>query len=364
MTTKDSSENNSQHPGAKGRKRNVTVKEIAKRAGVSVSTVSRVMSGADTAIPISEQTRKKVMEVCEELKFLPDVNYLRLKERRSYSIGFLIPRMNPEKGIPFQFDENVGLFLSAFEHHLSLNRFGILIQGVDAEYIKGLEHLRILRNNTVDGMVVWDAFSSPAPVHELNQEIRPFICVAFPYEGAKNFIIPDNFQGAYDLASHLISLGHKEIAYVSGGMGELVDRLREDGFRRALNEHGLTIRVYDGHYTFKGGYSCAEQIMADNANITAILAANDLMAIGAMEYARLAGISMPQDLAIAGFDGSSHSSVVLPRLTTGRLPWEEMGRLAAEHLVNMIENEDKDPVQLTLPIEIITRESTLGSSKK
>lgn len=345
-------------------KNNVTVREIARLAGVSVSTVSRVMSGPEKSAPISEETRKRVMQVCEELRFLPDVHYSRLQERRSYVVALMIPRTRPDSPMPLFSDENIGRFMSALEEELCARGYSILIQGVDEAYEKSGRSQTILRNNTADGLIVWDAFKNPATVRDLNDELRPTIYVAFPYEDAKNFIVPDNRRGAYDMTRHLLALGHRRIAYLSGGMGELVDVQREEGYRAAMTEAGCDQFVYDGHYTVRGGRRCAQQVFEEHPEATAIFAANDLMAIGALDAAREKGLRVPQDFSVAGFDGSSHAEYATPGLTTGRLPMAETGRLAAQNLVRIVETKDIDPVQMTLPIEIIARASTGPAPKK
>jgi len=346
-------------------KNNVTVREIARRAGVSVSTVSRVMSGPEKSAPISEETRKRVMQVCEELKFLPDVHYGRLQTRRSHVVGLMIPRSRPDSPMPLFSDENIGQFMSALEEGLCARGYSILIQGVDEAYEKSGRAQVILRNNTADGLIVWDAFKHPSTVKDLNQENRPTVYVAFPYEGGKHFIVPDNRKGAYDMTRHLLALGHRRIVYFSGGMGELVDSLREQGYRGAMDEAGCEQFVYDGHYTVRGGRRCAQQVFEQHPDATAIFAANDLMAIGALDAARDKGLRVPQDLSVAGFDGSSHSEYAHPTLTTGRLPMAESGRLAATQIVRLIETRDTtEVVQMTLPIEIIARASTGPAPKR
>jgi DNA-binding LacI/PurR family transcriptional regulator len=349
-----------------GNQENVTIKEIARRAGVSVSTVSRVMSGKKTAIPISEKTRKKVLKVCNELKFLPDVNYMRLQERRSYTIGFLVPRTRPDSPNPLFVDDNIGRALSEMELCFAEKGYSTLVQTVDSDYEEARTHLRILRNNSVDGLIIWDAFRDKETVSELMEEHRPSICIALPYDTDHNCIVPDNFQGAYDMTRHLLSLGHKRIAYINGGMGELTDALREQGYRKAMSEAGQEPIVAIGNYRLESGAECAHQLLSTNSKITAIFAAGDLMAIGVLEYAREKGIAVPEKLAVAGFDGSIVSGLTTPRLTTCELPMSEIGRLAAETVIAMVENGEgsvNERVKHILPVKIIQRESTVGKVK-
>ncbi|MEO8377463.1 MAG: LacI family DNA-binding transcriptional regulator [Candidatus Sumerlaeota bacterium] len=341
-------------------KNNVTVKEIAKRAGVSVSTVSRVLSGADTMIPISEKTRKRVLNVCEEMQFLPDVNHGRLQTRRSHTVALLVRRYSTAMPDQFIFDEAIGRFLSTLETELGKSGYMISIQGVDDDYEKSREYLKILRNNTADGLVVWGAFRTSEAYQRLKAENRPSIAVAFPDDHAGNFIMPDNEQGAYDMTRHLQSLGHKKVALMSAGSGEIVDSLRERGYQRAMKEAGSAPVLLKADYSLKGGAAAAEKFFANRDGVTAIFAANDLMAIGALQAAQRKGLRVPDDFAVAGFDGSSHSEITSPPITTGRLPLEEMGTLAAKHIVEMVEGNGNAGCQITLPVEILKRKSTGG----
>jgi LacI family transcriptional regulator len=341
-------------------KTNVTVKEIARRANVSVSTVSRVLSGADTMIPISEKTRKKVLAVCEEMQFLPDINHARLQTRRSHTIGLLVQRYAPGSGNQFIFDEAIGRFLSTMEAVLSARGYGILIQGVDTEYEESRQYLKILRNNTADGIIIWEAFRDRSALLRLRDEQRPSIAVAFPYEEAANYIVPDNDQGAYDITRHLIEQGHQHIVFMNAGSHEIVDTLRERGYSRAMDEKGYRKQFVRADYTQQGGINAAEKLFNEHKNATALFAANDLMAIGALHVAQARKIRVPQDFAIAGFDGSSHSNVTSPKLTTGRLPLEEIGERAANTVCDMVEGKRSEGVQETLPIQIIKRGSTVA----
>ncbi|HMZ52239.1 MAG TPA: LacI family DNA-binding transcriptional regulator [Candidatus Sumerlaeota bacterium] len=338
----------------------VTVKEIAKRAGVSVSTVSRVLSGVDTMIPISEKTRRRVLQVCEEMQFLPDVNHGRLQTRRSHTIALLVRRYSTTIPDQFIFDEAIGRFLSTLETDLGRAGYVITIQGVDDEYEDSREYLKILRNNTADGLVVWGAFRGSDAYVRLRDEQRPSIAVAFPNDQAANFIMPDNEQGAYDITRHLLSVGHRKIALMNAGSGEIVDTLRERGYQRAIQEAGGTPVLLRANYSVKGGMVAAEKLFANRDGVTAVFAANDLMAIGTMQVAQRHGLRVPEDFAIAGFDGSSHGEITSPPITTGRLPLEEMGTLAARHIVEMIEGKNTGGCQITLPVEVLRRKSTGG----
>lgn len=342
----------------------LTLRHIAEEADVSVATVSRVLSGyPDNLSKVNPQSAKgrrvkRVLEICERHRFLPSIHYTRIQQGRSRVIGLLFRLHRPDRTFPF-FNDNVGYFIDSLE--LTFNELGydVILQGVDEAYEQEKKHLHVLRNRTADGLLIWDAFSNPETLRELAAEGAPVIGVAFPDDHTPFQIIPDNFQGAFDITRHLLGLGHKKIAHIGGGT-ERVDREREDGYRRAMTGAGLGLHMFQGEYSFQSGYQWTGHILEEHTDITAIFAANDIMAAGCVRRAIEAGLTLPADLAIAGFDGTEIAAISTPPITTARLPLSEMGRMAARRVVDLIEGRPPEQKRVVLPLEILIRESTRG----
>lgn len=336
-----------------------SVRQIAREAGVSASTVSRVLSERPDGPKPSEEARRKVLEVCERLRFLPSVHYTRLIEGRSRIVGLMFDAKAGTALYPI-FDENFGCFIATFERTLNQHGYSVLLHGVDERFEADKKYLALFRNGTVDGMVLWDTCRTPSTVEDLTRESPAVLAVAFPVDGVPNQIVPDNFKGGYDMTAHLLSLGHRRIAYISGDAGT-VDHIRELGYRRAMKEAGLGVQLFEGQYTFESGVQWADHILTDHPQVTAIFAANDLVAAGCLRAALQRGRCVPGDIAIAGFDGTHHSAICTPPITTARLPLAQIGQTAAERLIGIIEGPGLPPEHLTLPIELIIRSSTAGS---
>lgn len=333
----------------------VSLRVIAEKAGVSISTVSRVLSGSKSGAKIRDETRRRILEVCERLHYYPNINYRRLHEGRSRVIAFLVPAHTSY--LPF-FDENVGTFLSALEPRLAELGFDIMFQSATQEFLDQKKHVRMLRDGSVDGVIWWNASLDDEVLHEVAAERCPVINVAFWNPIFKDQLVPDNFYGAYDLTQHLLDSGHKNIAYISGGR-DRTDKDREAGHRKAMAGAGLGVILCDGEYTFESGYEWAETVTRKYPNVTAIFAANDLVAAGCLRRLKQLGKRVPDDIAVAGFDGTGYAKITEPPLTTVSLQMEHIGTVAATRMVNAITNpKTYKPENELIRLPVIVREST------
>ncbi len=333
----------------------MSLRDIAREAGVSVSTVSRVLSGSKTTAKISDQTRDRILKICENMKFHPNIHYRRLHEGLSRVIAFVIPV--PARSIMF-FDENVGSFLSALEPRLARHGFHIMIMSATADFLAERQHLEILRSHAVDGVILWDVFRDDDALREMIAEGKPILKAAFPSDLLQDQIIPDNFQGTYDITRHLIDQGHSEIAHVAGGHTR-IDHEREAGYRKAIEDAGYKPMLFEGEFSFKSGYEWAERVVKKHPKVTAIMAANDSAAAGCLRRLKEMGLRVPDDIAITGFDGTSHSLVTEPPITTAALQLDEIGKQAADRIVKAVTNPSKYKPQITkITMPLIVREST------
>lgn len=340
--------------------RQLSLRDIADEAGVSVSTVSRVLSNSSTKAKISDDTRQRVLAICEERKFHPNIHYRRLHEGLSRVIAFIIPTPSPQL---LFFDENVGSFLGALEPCLAHHGFHIMIQSATPDFVSSRHHLEIFRSQAVDAAILWDVFRDNDPLKEMIQEGRPLLKVGFPSDALEDQIVPDNYQGARDLANHLVELGHRRIAHVSGGYSR-IEKEREAGYLSVMDAANLQPLIYHAKFTYQSGYNTAEKIMMEEPEVTAIMASNDVSAAGCLRRLKELGHKVPHDISVTGFDGTSHSAVTEPDITTVDLRLDKIGRLAADRIVNaVVDSESYTPRITRVQMPLITRGSTSAPRK-
>jgi LacI family transcriptional regulator len=340
--------------------RQLSLRDIAAEAGVSVSTVSRVLSGSNIKAKISDKTKKRILSICEQRRFLPNVNYRRLHEGLSRVIAFIIPPPSPQMMF---FDENVGQFLSALEPCLAHQGFHIMIQSATPDFLAAKRYIEIFRSHTVDAAILWDVCRDDDHLQAMQQEGKPLLRVAFPGDVLQDQIVPDNFQASYDLTRHLVDLGHTAIAHVAGGHNR-IDKDRDLGYKQAMASADLAPLNFYGKYSYESGYSWAEKIMKEHPEVTAIMAANDIAAAGCQRRLKELGLKIPRDISVTGFDGTTQSEIAEPRITTADLRLDKIGRLAADRIVNAVLDPGKYQARITkIQMPLVLREST-GPARK
>lgn len=336
-------------------KKALSLRDIAQAASVSVSTVSRVLSGAKDSGKISEHTRQRILEICESKRFLPNIHYRRLHEGLSRVITFMIP---PPAADMMFFDNNVGSFLSALEPSLARHGFHILMQSATPEFLEDRRYLELFRSRAVDGAILWDVCRDDDHLDAMVQEGKPLLKVAFPSTKLADQIVPDNFQASCALTQHLIDLGHRHIIHISGGCTSVEDE-RQGGYDSAMERAGCLPLKIQGAYSYESGYSLAERIVGERPEVTAIMAANDFAAAGCLRRIKELGLRCPQDISVTGFDGTAHSEICDPQVTTADLAMDKIGRMAADRIVSaVLEPGSYRPSVTIVQMPVIIREST------
>ena len=327
-----------------GARKKVTIRDVAARAGVSVSTVSRVLNGRDEK-HMRPETKARVLRAIEELEYTPVKAARSLRRQRTQVIGVLLPDIsNPFFSLLARGVESV-----AFERGYST-----LICDSNHSVEKESRYLDILLAEGVEG-VVFVPVGEPNAT-KLERFLRRGARVVVADRRVEGFPVveADNRGGSASLANFLLSRGYRRIAYLAGPkeVSTAADRL--NGFRAALERHGLApAAVRHGDFTFQSGYVLAREILV-RSKVEAIVAGNDLMAVGALRAAEDLGISVPEELGVAGFDHVFPAELVRPRLTTVAVPAYEIGKEAMRKLL-----EGKGPPEgKVLPVELIPGEST------
>lgn len=328
-----------------------TLEEVAKLAGVSRSTVSRVINEHPH---VRSETRDKVWEAIQDSGYQPHAAARSLVTNRTQIIGLVIPEavttIFTDPFFPLLIRGIAGICNSR-EYHLMLSLFS-------GQTKRESLYRRVLRGGYVDGVIVASAMLEDPLLSRLLQDKMPFISVSRYPDEEVSYVDVDNAGGARMATEHLLRLGHQRIATITGPLGMMAGQERLKGYRQALTLRGLPVDealIIEGDFTEDGGKAAMRQLLAKEP--TAVFAASDMMAIGAMKAIKEAGLRVPDDVAVVGFDDLPLSSVVEPALTTVRQPIERMGTMSAEVLISLIEQETESPQHLVLPTQLVVRSS-------
>ncbi|KFX30405.1 LacI family DNA-binding transcriptional regulator [Ralstonia solanacearum] len=335
-----------------------TIKDVAALAGVSFTTVSHVINNTR---PVNAETRKRVEEAIRATRYVPSAVARSLKHRTTRTIGVLVPTAtNP------YFAE----LARGIEDVCAAAGYSVILCNSDDDPRKQRDYLRVLMEKRVDGLIVSSAGPDTALIDALSESALPVVMVDRPTEGIlADQVQIDHEEGAYLATRHLVELGHRRIACISGPSTLSVTAGRLAGFHRALREAGVpeqSARVSEGDFTSPGGYRAARELLTTGERPTAIFASNDLMGIGALRAAAELGITVPRELSIIGFDDIELSRYVYPALSTVGQSIRQLGETTAstllEHLTDNAARHHhpvpEEPRRIVLPPRLSLREST------
>ena len=335
---------------------NPTIKDVASLARVHPSTVSRVINDDSR---ISEKTKEKVLLIIKKLGYTPNAIARGLKTKRTHTLGMLIPDITN----PFFAEIARGV-----EDTANKNNFNVILCNTDDKLKKERTYLEILRGKRVDGLILGTAHIRDKSILELEKKKFPYILVSRNIEGLdKNCIIVDDVAGGLMATEHLINMGHRRIAHITGPLKVRGSINRLEGYKLALEKHQIEYKeelVEEGDFRIKGGYQAMKKFLKLPEPPTAIFAANDLLALGAMQVIQKRKYHIPKDFCIIGFDDIRLASFVYPPLTTVRQPMLEMGALAVKMLLKIIEEEEFNQKKEILEPKLIIRESCRKINRK
>ena len=335
--------------------RSPTQADVAKLAGVSRSTVSFVLNNRrGRAISITEKTRQKVLEAAQQLGYAPNALARSLRSGQSYTVGVLIPNLyNPHY---LELLEGIEQELADHSYHLAL-----VVTNFDPERERSC--LQSLFQQRLDGLILmptfWDLLSDE--VRLLSDRGRPMVFL--PDEGSGvDWVAPDIRGGAEMLMEHLLALGHCRIGFINGAVRPKLTQTRHAVYCEKLVAAGVPCDeslICDCGPTMQDGYQAATKLLSSSRPPTAIWAINDLLAVGALRAIHARGLRVPEDVALAGFDGTALAAQLYPPLTTIRSPARLMGRRAVQILLRRIEDPKCKPMQTLFETELIVRRSTV-----
>jgi LacI family transcriptional regulator len=333
----------------------VTLKDIAARLSLSITTVSRALAGYDD---VADATRQRVLEAAREMGYVPDLTARRLQKGRTDTIGFVIPTFGPRFSDPFFSELLAGIGNEAAHHNLDLL---VSTQPPDTPGEEAA-YRRLVEERRVDGLLVVRTRVKDTRIGYLAGHNFPFVAfgrsdldVDFPY------VDENGVRGMELVAEHLIGLGHRRLAFLASPPDLMFTCYRRAGLQAALVRHGLSLLPeYDvaGDMTQRGGYAALERLLDRSPPPTAIIACNDLMALGAISAAQTRGLTIGRDLAVTGFDDIPLAELSHPPLTTVRQPIYAIGRQICDMLARLILKEELAERRVVLQPELIVRESS------
>lgn len=326
----------------------VTIREVAQHAGVSVATVSRVLNGSG---PVGTATRARIEQVARAMRYVPNGAARSLTTSRTHTVGVLLPDLHGE------FFSEV---IRGIDQAARQNGYHLLVSGFHDDVGEVEAALRAM-SGRVDGLLVMAPDLGPEQLDANLPAGLPVVLLNAPPSGGYDAFAVDNVGGATAMTRHLIGLGHTRIATIRGADGNRDAAERLAGYRAALEEAGLTPESALeplGHFTEEGGYRAARRLLALDRRPTAVFAANDAMALGALAAFREAGLGVPRDVALAGFDDVPAARHVSPALSSVHVSISEMGGQALQALLAALANGDGHrPAAVTLPTRLVLRAS-------
>ena len=326
------------------------MRDVARQAGVSISTVSHVVNNSRA---VSSEARSRVLAAMKELGYKPNALAQNLRRQQTFSIGMIVP----DSANPFFAEVARGIEDTSFEQNHS-----VILCNTDGDVHKQTTHTDLLIKNQVAGILFVAAGISTELVDDLQARQVPLVVVDREVPNvAVDTVLTNHRQGGRQATRHLIELGHRRIACVSGGSDLSPSAERLTGYQMELQDNGIPFDdtlVFKGDFQYASGYRAARELLSLPEPPTAVFACNDLMAVGVISAATEMGLQVPEDFSVVGFDDVHLASFTNPPLTTIAQPKYEIGVIATEMLLARARDLDAPPRVERLETKLIVRGST------
>ena len=326
----------------------ITIKEIAKMAKVSHTTVSRALNNSPF---INQETKDRILEIAKRLNYVPNFNAKSLVLQKSHNIGLFFSTISNGTSSSFFHETIIGV------KNILKNKYNLLVQGID-DYNDYLS----LDNSRFDGIIIMSQMDSDnAFIYKVVEKSIPLVILnrESNIDSAVNILAAEK-AGAYSAVQYLVQNGHKDIAILEGKEGFISSVNRKDGYLQALIENKIEIRqeyIVGGNYDIESGYQGMRKLLSLPDVPTAVFCSNDNMAVGAVKAVHESGMKVPENISIIGFDNSEFCKYVTPALTTVKKPIREMSTEGAERLMDMLEGQVVKGERIYISTELVVRES-------
>ena len=329
-----------------------SIKDVAKEAGVSIATVSRVLNDIDV---VNEDTKKKVVEAIKKLSYRPNIVARSLKTQRTKTIGILLP------DISNQFYPEI---VRGAEDVSNIYDYNIILCNSDLDIEKEKEYLRVLSEKMVDGVIYMSSSLNEEILELINElNLKTILVETKDKDGLLPSVTIDNVKGSYDSTKFLIEKGIKDIAFI----GVKKDNLnawgdRYVGYENAMKEAGIEIDpelVYLNSIKVKSGYEGIQKFVNQNKKFKGVVCASDDVAMGAINALRDNGLRIPEDVSVIGFNDNFAASIFYPKITTVSQPTYDMGSVAMRMLIKLLNKKELEEPHYVLEHQLIERESTI-----
>ena len=326
-----------------------TIYDVAREAGVSDATVSRVFNNKHN---VKADTRERVLQAAEKLGYVVNVQARSLAGGKSNTIGLLVPGLD---------NGYIGEIIRGIDQELAHADHELMLYTTHRKGKNESAYLQYVANGFVDGLLLVVPLLSPTFLETLGALNYAYVLIDEVDPSENSFSVDaTNWQGAYDATDYLIKLGHHTIGFITG-MHELNStKERLNGYLAALRDNDVPVRqdlIVDGDFLQETGFEQSLRLLDLKQKPTAIFAANDLMALGALDAIRERGLHIPQDISVIGFDDIPQASTTHPKLTTVQQPLEQMGRVGVQMLLEQLEHPERPPRRVTLATHLVVRDS-------
>ncbi len=329
--------------------RSATIIDVAREANVSYSTVSRVLNDYPH---IKADKRQRVLDAIDRLGYVANQMARTLAGGQARVVGLLVPDL---------MTEYTAQILLGIDEELAISGYDLMLHTTHHERTKETEYTRTLTQGMTEGLLLLLPLNPDAYLQTLREQQFPYVVI--DHQGFDDFsstVTAANYRGAFEAVNYLIGLGHKRIGFIAGTEATSSARERQEAYSAALAEVGISLDcalIAPGNFDQPGGFKAAQALLDLAQPPTAIFAANDVSALGAIEAARSRNLRIPEDLSIVGFDDIPRALYSYPPLTTVRQPLTEIGRLATRLLLKHIKNPDQPTERIVLETEFVIRES-------